>query len=90
MKPVVFLGPTLPASEAAAILDAEYLPPVAQGDLYRCALAIRLRSASSMATLKAFLPYGTRKSCVRSTAGSPSSARRVWEPCEPPNWTPSG
>src|SRR5882724_8097950 len=38
MKPVVFLGPTLPASEAAAILDAEYLPPVAQGDLYRCAL----------------------------------------------------
>ena len=35
-KPVaVFLGPSLPRSEATAILDADYHPPVRQGDLYR-------------------------------------------------------
>jgi hypothetical protein len=39
MKPaVVFLGPTLAADEARAILDAEYLPPAAHGDLLRAAL----------------------------------------------------
>lgn len=30
-KPVVFIGPTLHFSEAAKILDAEYLPPATQG-----------------------------------------------------------
>ena len=35
---VVFTGPTLPADQARAILpDAVYLPPVAQGDVYRAA-----------------------------------------------------
>jgi len=34
-KPVVFLGPTLRAAEAASILDATYLPPAAQGDVVR-------------------------------------------------------
>ncbi len=35
---VVFTGPTLPADQARAILpDALYLPPVAQGDVYRAA-----------------------------------------------------
>lgn len=29
--PVVFIGPTLEVSEAASVLDAEYLPPAAQG-----------------------------------------------------------
>lgn len=37
MKPFVFLGPTLPAAEAASILDAVYLPPVSQGDVFRVA-----------------------------------------------------
>ncbi|WP_424926906.1 TfuA-like protein [Amaricoccus tamworthensis] len=35
MKPVVFLGPSLPRNEAEGILGAEYLPPVQQGDLMR-------------------------------------------------------
>jgi hypothetical protein len=35
---VVFLGPTLAWSEARAVLDAEYLPPAAQGDVLRAAL----------------------------------------------------
>jgi hypothetical protein len=39
MKPaVVFLGPTLPVGDARAILDAEYLPPAAHGDVLRAAL----------------------------------------------------
>ncbi len=38
MSAVVFLGPTLPRQEAAAILDATFLPPAAQGDVYRAAL----------------------------------------------------
>ncbi len=32
---VVFLGPTLPHREAAARLDAQYLPPASQGDVVR-------------------------------------------------------
>lgn len=35
MKPVIFLGPTLPVATAAKELVAQYLPPVSQGDLYR-------------------------------------------------------
>lgn len=34
MKPVVFLGPSLSRGEAAALLDADYLPPAAAGDVY--------------------------------------------------------
>lgn len=34
----VFTGPSLSAKEARGILDAEYLPPVAQGDVYNAAL----------------------------------------------------
>jgi hypothetical protein len=34
----VFTGPTLSADEARAELDAVYLPPVAQGDVYRATL----------------------------------------------------
>lgn len=30
---VVFLGPSLPRSEAALLLDADYLPPIRRGDL---------------------------------------------------------
>jgi hypothetical protein len=33
----VFLGPSLPVSEARLELDAAYLPPVAEGDVYRAA-----------------------------------------------------
>ena len=33
MKPVVFLGPSLPRQEAMAILDADYHPPVKRGDI---------------------------------------------------------
>ena len=37
MKSVVFLGPTLSVEDARRELDALYLPPVAQGDVYRIA-----------------------------------------------------
>ena len=33
----IFTGPTLPRREAAKILDAEYLPPAAIGDVYKAA-----------------------------------------------------
>lgn len=33
----IFLGPTLPLSEAQCLLDAKYLPPVTAGDVYRAA-----------------------------------------------------
>jgi len=35
----LFTGPTLPAEEAERWLDAIFLPPAAQGDVYRVALA---------------------------------------------------
>ncbi len=35
MSVYVFLGPTLPPGEARRYLDAEYLPPVSQGDVLR-------------------------------------------------------
>ncbi len=38
MTIVVFTGPTLSASDARAELDACYLPPVSEGDVYRAAL----------------------------------------------------
>lgn len=38
MSLCVFLGPSLPRAEAQALLDAEYLPPVSEGDVYRAAL----------------------------------------------------
>jgi hypothetical protein len=38
MTVYVFTGPTLSPAEAGAALDAVYLPPVAQGDVYRVAL----------------------------------------------------
>jgi hypothetical protein len=34
----VFTGPSLPAQQARELLDAVYLPPVSQGDVYRVAL----------------------------------------------------
>jgi hypothetical protein len=37
MSVVIFTGPTLSAADARKELDAEYLPPAAQGDLYRAA-----------------------------------------------------
>jgi hypothetical protein len=37
MRVCVFVGPTLPVSDARRILDATYLPPVSQGDVYRVA-----------------------------------------------------
>ncbi|MFU8840908.1 MAG: TfuA-like protein [Nitriliruptoraceae bacterium] len=38
MTAYVFLGPTLPVEQAREVLDAVYLPPVAQGDVYRATL----------------------------------------------------
>jgi hypothetical protein len=35
MSVIVFLGPSLPRGEAAAILDADYRPPVRHGDVWR-------------------------------------------------------
>jgi hypothetical protein len=37
MRVFVFVGPTIPVLEARRHLDATYLPPVAQGDVYRVA-----------------------------------------------------
>jgi hypothetical protein len=37
VKVFVFLGPTLTVREARRVLDADYLPPVAQGDVLRAA-----------------------------------------------------
>lgn len=37
MNVVVFLGPTLPAEDAAALLPAEYRPPASRGDVYTAA-----------------------------------------------------
>lgn len=37
MSVVVFLGPTLPRTEAERIFAADYRPPVAMGDVYRAA-----------------------------------------------------
>lgn len=41
---VVFTGPTLSAQEGRSLLDALYLPPVAQGDVYRVAIGRRPRA----------------------------------------------
>jgi hypothetical protein len=38
MSLVVFTGPTLPPTEAREVLDALYLPPASEGDVYRAAL----------------------------------------------------
>ncbi len=38
MSAVVFLGPTIPKHDAVAILDADYRPPAARGDIYRASL----------------------------------------------------
>ena len=39
MKAVVFLGPTLPHADAAALIGAELRPPAAQGDIFRAVRA---------------------------------------------------
>jgi hypothetical protein len=41
MKPCVFVGPTLPVPDARVVLDAVYLPPVRQGDVYRAVVRHR-------------------------------------------------
>lgn len=38
MTIIVFTGPTLPVADARQVLDATYLPPVSEGDVYRAAL----------------------------------------------------
>lgn len=37
MKALVFLGPTMAIAEARSYVDAEFLPPASQGDVYRVA-----------------------------------------------------
>ena len=37
MNAVIFTGPTLSADEARIVLDADYRPPAAEGDVYRAA-----------------------------------------------------
>jgi hypothetical protein len=44
VKVCVFVGPTLAPADAAATLDAVYLPPVQQGDVYRVAVRHRPRA----------------------------------------------
>ncbi|MFO1068586.1 MAG: TfuA-like protein [Geminicoccaceae bacterium] len=41
MRAVVFLGPSLPQAEARSRLDATWLPPAAQGDIWRAAVTLR-------------------------------------------------
>src|SRR5271157_5600425 len=38
MNVIVFTGPTLTPQEVRQVIDAECLPPVSQGDVYRAAL----------------------------------------------------
>ncbi len=38
MTIIVFTGPTLPPHEAEQLFEANYLPPVSEGDVYRAAL----------------------------------------------------
>ena len=44
MTVCVFTGPTLSAQDAGTVLNAIYLPPVQQGDVYRAAVRHRLRA----------------------------------------------
>ena len=44
MTTCVFTGPTLPASDASSVLEAVYLPPVRQGDVYRAVAHHRPRA----------------------------------------------
>ena len=37
MTAVIFTGPTMPAADIKTVLDAQIMPPVAQGDVYRVA-----------------------------------------------------
>jgi len=41
MTVVIFLGPSLPLDEARGLLDATYLPPARQGDIYRATRDLR-------------------------------------------------
>ena len=44
MSAIVFLGPSLPLRDAAAVLDATFLPPARQGDVFRAVQARRPRA----------------------------------------------
>lgn len=44
MNACIFVGPTLAPADALAMLDAVYLPPVQQGDVYRAAVRHRPRA----------------------------------------------
>jgi hypothetical protein len=44
MTTCVFMGPTLPLPDARSVLDAVYLPPVRQGDVYRAVVSHRPRA----------------------------------------------
>jgi hypothetical protein len=44
MTTCVFTGPTLPVPDARSVLDAVYLPPVQQGDVYRAVVHHRPRA----------------------------------------------
>ena len=44
MTACVFIGPTLPIAQARERLDADYLPPVRQGDVYRAVVRWRPRA----------------------------------------------
>jgi hypothetical protein len=44
VRAAVFLGPTLPPEDAAAVLDATYLPPARQGDVFRAVQTHRPRA----------------------------------------------
>src|ERR1017187_1273794 len=41
MKVAIFLGPSLPVTEARQILDATYLPPAGQSDLLSAAIELQ-------------------------------------------------
>jgi hypothetical protein len=51
MSIVVFLGPSMNVQDARALLDAEFLPPVGQGDVYR---AVRDLSPDAIGIIDGF------------------------------------
>ena len=72
MSTYVFTGPTLSPADASAELDAIYMPPVAQGDVYRVCrkrpIAIGIIDGYFRSTFLS--PYGEFAGFASMVAGS--------------------
>ena len=83
MSVYVFTGPTLAPEEARHLLDAVYLPPVAQGDVYRVTLK-RPRAIGIIDGYFERIPaVWHKRSSGQSRKASTSSAAPAWAPYVP-------